>query len=132
MGVANADRPGVCDDWLYTRYEETRTRGSGNNQPALNKTLVEQIPLPVAPIQEQAEIVRQLEEKLPGMDVGEREIERGLTRASRLRQSILKRAFEGKLVPQDPNDEPASALLERIRAGREKDMTQPARKRRKS
>ena len=41
-------------------------------------------------------------------------------RASRLRQSILKRAFEGKLVPQDPNDEPAIQLLERIRAEREK------------
>ena len=41
-------------------------------------------------------------------------------RASRLRQSILKWAFEGKLVDQDPNDEPASVLLERIRAEREK------------
>ncbi len=38
-----------------------------------------------------------------------------------MRQSILKRAFEGKLVPQDPNDEPAPVLLERIRA--EKDRT---------
>ncbi len=48
-----------------------------------------------------------------------------LARATRLRQSILKRAFEGKLVPQDPNDEPASVLLARIRAARAKDAAAP-------
>jgi type I restriction enzyme, S subunit len=49
---------------------------------------------------------------------GEKSIEIELLRAERTRQSILKSAFAGKLVPQDPNDEPASVLLKRIRAER--------------
>ena len=61
-----------------------------------------------------------------------------LKRAERLRQSILKRAFEGKLVPQDPKDEPASVLLERIRAKRQveqkaaaKALSKPSQKRKR-
>ena len=46
-------------------------------------------------------------------------VEANLGRAERLRQSILKQAFSGRLVPQDPDDEPAAVLLERIRAERE-------------
>ena len=48
-----------------------------------------------------------------------------------LRQSVLKRAFEGRLVPQDPNDEPASVLLESIRAKREAEVKKRTRRRAK-
>jgi type I restriction enzyme S subunit len=103
---------------LEGQYERTRTLGSGNNQPALNKTRVEQMIFPLAPLSEQHRIVSELESKLSLIDALKREAERALPHSYRLRQSILKRAFEGKLVPQDSNDEPASVLLERIRAER--------------
>ncbi|HZY88525.1 MAG TPA: hypothetical protein VFE78_27125, partial [Gemmataceae bacterium] len=49
----------------------------------------------------------------------EAQIDLDLKRGTRLRQGILKRAFEGKLIPQDPRDEPARVLLERIKAERQ-------------
>jgi len=104
--------------YLEGQYERTRTLGSGNNQPALNRTRVEQMVFPLAPLSEQHRIVSELEGKLSLIDALKREAERALPHSDRLRQSILKRAFEGKLVPQDPHDEPASVLLERIRAER--------------
>jgi type I restriction enzyme S subunit len=73
-------------------------------------------PLPLPSFAEQSEIIRTVAEKLSQIDAAYAEIDNGLRRAGRLRQSILKQAFEGKLVPQDPSDEPASVLLERLRA----------------
>jgi type I restriction enzyme S subunit len=68
---------------------------------------------------EQCEIVRLLDEQFTVIEQNEREIDAALKRSAALRQSILKKAFTGQLVPQDPTDEPASALLERIRKERD-------------
>jgi type I restriction enzyme S subunit len=74
--------------------------------------------LPLPPLAEQYRIIAEIERRLSVIDELEIQVEANLKRSERLRQAILKRAFEGKLVPQDPNDEPASLLLERIRAER--------------
>ena len=75
--------------------------------------------LPFPPLAEQRRIVAEVERRLSVVQQAEATVEASLVRAERLRQSILKQAFSGKLVPQDPDDEPASALLERIKAEQE-------------
>ncbi|MHB8091361.1 MAG: restriction endonuclease subunit S [Syntrophales bacterium] len=80
------------------------------------------IPFPPT-IEEQQAIVAEIETRLSVADKLEGTITQSLQQAEALRQSILEKAFAGKLVPQDPNDEPASKLLERIKVERATQMT---------
>jgi len=77
----------------------------------------------------QQAIVAEIESRLSVCDKIEESIEQSLKQAEVLRQSILKKAFEGKLAPQDPNDEPASMLLDRIRRERDETPSTKAKKR---
>lgn len=77
-----------------------------------------QIALPLCSVVEQQEIVRLLEERFRAIECREREIDLSLRQTEMLRQAILKRAYSGHLVAQDPNDEPASVLLDRIKVER--------------
>jgi type I restriction enzyme S subunit len=71
--------------------------------------------IPVCTLEEQILIIQVLEERLSVLEAEETEIDTAIAKANALRQSILKRAFSGQLVAQDPADEPASALLARLR-----------------
>ncbi len=83
-----------------------------------NTKSVAELPVALPPKPEQDRIVDDAQRRLSVIDEIEVQVEADLRRANSLRQAVLKRAFEGKLVPQDANDEPASLLLDRIRASR--------------
>ena len=103
--------------------EDTRKRTAvivhGVGRPRLNLTEIKSMALPIPPLAEQRRIVAEVERRLSVIQQAEATVTASLARADRLRQSILKQAFSGQLIPQDPDDEPASVLLERIRAERE-------------
>ena len=94
----------------------SQVRSQQVGQANVNGTKLAAMPIPLPPLAEQHRIVAEVERRLSVIQQTEAAVEANLKRADRLRQSILKQAFSGKLVPQDPDDEPASVLLERIRA----------------
>lgn len=93
--------------YLVGAYQQNRSLGSGNNQPALNKTRVQTIPLPLAPLAEQRRIASALEGIASVVDHAGVNLAATRDRIARLRQSILKRAFEGRLVNAEPGGVPS-------------------------
>jgi type I restriction enzyme S subunit len=92
-----------------------RIKTDGVNQSNINGKKLCSYPFPILSIEEQLEIVAAIESRFERAKVLEDAVEQGLARIERLKQSILRKAFEGKLVEPDPNDEPVDVLLERIK-----------------
>lgn len=107
---------------------QASTAGSRSVLPKINQTELSKLLVPLCGLKEQQEIVSQLEEKLSIIEQNEKEIEAALAKADLLRQSILKKAFSGQLVPQDLNSEPASELLARVQTESEIIKTQNSKK----
>jgi len=100
---------GLSRAWLETKIRTTA------GQSGVSGGDVKAMPVPICSLPEQQEIVRLLDEQFEVIERNEREIDAALKRSEALRQAILKKAFTGQLVPQDPADEPASELLNRLR-----------------
>lgn len=108
--------------WCGNSYGQrwfSQTGKQSVNLASINLTVLRSFPVPLPPAAEQEIIVETIEDQFSVIDHLERDLESRLKTSQSLRQSILRHAFEGKLVPQDPNDEPASELLKRIAIERE-------------
>lgn len=95
------------------------------NLASINMTMLRMFPVPLGPADEQRELLTQLESQIEQIVRQEQAVELGIKQSNAQRQNILRAAFAGELVPQDPNDEPASVLLERIRVERAERAKQP-------
>jgi type I restriction enzyme S subunit len=98
--------------------KEAATSIKGIGRPRLGLGSMKKLSIPLPPLDEQRRIVAEVERQLSLVDSLAAAIDQALRRSAALRRAILERAFTGKLVPQDPSDEPASVLLERIAAER--------------
>ena len=102
----------ITQEWLHLHYR-------GIDMPGLNLADVRRVPIPLAPLEEQKALVKKLAAYDKLYDSIRESLLELFSEAESIDQSILAKAFRGELVPQDPSDEPAAVLLDRIRAQRD-------------
>lgn len=116
---------------VRTFFRENAT-GTAGNMPKINQQTVLAAPAVLPPLDEQREIVRRMESLLPFADQLDRFGDRSRELIEKLTPSVLAKAFRGELVPQDPDDEPASDLLAKLTAGQSDPAPKPRRRQTKS
>jgi len=104
------------------KYFKENATGTAGNMPKINQPIVMNTPIVLPPINEQVEIVHRIQQSFNAINRIFQENQEAKERLNLFDRSILAKAFRGELVEQDPNDEPASVLLEHIRADREQQM----------
>jgi len=114
---------------FQANYMKMRSLAEGGNQPNLNLSKIKNFSILLPGLEEQTEIVRRVEELFAYADRIESRYQAARAKVDKLTPAILAKAFRGELVPQDPNDEPASVLLERIKASRADNKVTPKPKR---
>lgn len=113
--------------YLFYYLKAQNIRGTGSAIPQLTIPTVKEYLVFLPSLEQQAQIVKEIESRLSVCDAVEQQIKDSLSQAEALRQSILKKAFEGRLLTeaeitackQEPDYEPASVLLEKITAEKE-------------
>ena len=98
--------------WLWSKKNFLESEATGTTFKEISKSKLREIQIPLPPLAEQKRIVSKIESIFTRIDVVERYIESTLRLLDLLKSSTLKQAFEGRLVPQDPDDEPAEFLLQ--------------------
>ena len=105
-------------------FSEIKKYNNGTAQPNLSASNLKKFYVPLPPLSEQKRIVNKIEEILPLIDeygANKKQLDKLNSEfPDKLKSSILQEAIQGKLVPQDPNDEPASILLEKIMEEKER------------
>jgi len=94
----------------------------------LNLGILKGLPIPLPPSNEQKRIIMEVEKSETLVESQNTVIDKSLSRSKKIRQSILEEAFSGRLVDQNPDDEPVSILLQRIQAERQETEKQKAAK----
>jgi type I restriction enzyme S subunit len=131
LAIAKADcfclRPKITVNRQYLTYQLVSREAynhlfehvHGATRPRINTSQLRKLEIRICPVPEQQEIVRRVEELFALADEIEGRYQKAKRHVDKLTQSILAKAFRGELVPQDPNDEPAEKLLERIKIERQ-------------
>ncbi|WP_206413933.1 restriction endonuclease subunit S [Lysobacter enzymogenes] len=105
--------------FMRSAQQKLEAEAPATAQKNINLEILERLPVPVPPSAEQIALVERLSEAISAARAQDDAIEHGIKQAVAQRKNLLKAAFAGQLVPQDPSDESAFELLARIRAARE-------------